>query len=152
MQLALYFAEQKTGRCCFMQIKASPDNVEINVVFLKLIYISIVTESLIFIVLQLFTQEKVKLDKKQQNKLLQIFCKQVFCETKQNSQENTCARVLFKYSCRAPACNFIKNKTPTKVFSSHNFTRAQVQWCSKVSHNLLIKTCEMKAVLGHDIS
>ena len=49
-----------------MQIKASPDHVEINGVFLKLIYISIVTESLIFIVLQLFTQEKVKLDKKQQ--------------------------------------------------------------------------------------
>lgn len=55
MQLALYLAEQKTGRCCFMQIKASPDHVEINGVFLKLIYISIVTESLIFIVLQLFT-------------------------------------------------------------------------------------------------
>ena len=38
----------------------------------------------------------------------EVFCKKVFLEISKNSQENTCARVSFLYSCRArPAsmCN-----------------------------------------------
>ena len=73
-----------------------------------------------------------------------MFCKQVFCETKQNSQESTCAGVPFKYSWRALACSVIKKQTPMQVFSCHNFTHVQVQWSSKVSYDLLIKTCERK--------
>ena len=78
-----------------------------------------------------------------------MFCKQVFCETKQNSRESICAGVSFKYSMRAPACSFIKKQTPTQVFSCHDFTHVQVQWSSKVSYDLLIKTCERKLLQDH---
>ena len=45
-----------------------------------------------------------------------MFCN-TFCETQQISQESTCGRVSFKYSCRVPGCNFIKKKTLVQVFS-----------------------------------
>ena len=51
MQLELYFAEQKTGSCCFMQINVSPHHVDFSSFFLKLINIYKVTESLAIIVL-----------------------------------------------------------------------------------------------------
>ena len=54
MQLELYFTEQKTGSCCFMEINVSPHHLEFSSVFLNLININIVTESLVFIPLQLF--------------------------------------------------------------------------------------------------
>ena len=44
MQLKLYFAEQMTGSCWFMQINVSPQHVEFSSAFLKLINIYIVTE------------------------------------------------------------------------------------------------------------
>ena len=44
MHVELYFAEQKTGNCCFMQINVSPHHVEFSSVFLKVIYIYIITE------------------------------------------------------------------------------------------------------------
>ena len=54
-QLELYFAQQKIEGCCFMQINVSPHRVKFSGVFLKLTNIYIVTESMIFIVLELFT-------------------------------------------------------------------------------------------------
>ena len=66
MKLELYFAEQKTGSCCFMQINVSPHHLEFSGFFLKLINIYKVMESPVFTVLQPFTQEKVTLEKKQQ--------------------------------------------------------------------------------------
>ena len=55
MHLQLYFGEQKTGSCCFMQIDVSPDHGEFSGFFLKLLNIYIATESLVFTVLQLST-------------------------------------------------------------------------------------------------
>ena len=55
MKLELYFAEQKTGSCCFVQVNVSPHDMEVSGFFLKLINIYIVTELLVFIVLQLST-------------------------------------------------------------------------------------------------
>ena len=138
MQLELYFAEQKTRSCCFMKINVFAHHAEFSSVFLKLINICIVAEALVFIVfsvLQLFTQEKVKLEKNHRNSLSQMFCKQVFGKIKQNSQESNCAGPSFKYSCRDPACNFFNEETQAQVFSCHNFTHVQV--CSNVSHDLL---------------
>ena len=42
----------------------------------------------------------------------------MFLEISQNSQKNTCARVLFLIKLQTEACNFIKKETLTKVFSS----------------------------------
>ena len=55
MQLVLYFVEQKTKTCCFMQINAPPHHMEFSVVFLKLVKIYIVPESLVFTALLLVT-------------------------------------------------------------------------------------------------
>ena len=55
MKLELYFAEQKTGSCCFVQVNVSSHDMEVSGFFLKLINIYIVTELLVFIVLQLST-------------------------------------------------------------------------------------------------
>ena len=42
---------------------------------------------------------------------LVVFCKKVFLQTLQNSQENTCARVLFLMKLRIHrVCNFIKKR------------------------------------------
>ena len=49
-----------------MHINVSPHHVELNCVFLKLNNNYIVTDSLVFIALKLFTLEKVKLEKKRQ--------------------------------------------------------------------------------------
>ena len=50
MQLELYFAEQKTGSCCFSwKKKVCPHYEEFSIVFLKLINIYIVNKSLVFI-------------------------------------------------------------------------------------------------------
>ena len=103
-------------------------------VFFELIDIYIVPELLVFIFLQLFMQEKVKLKRKKQQKQS---CK---CSAKRC----TCARVSFKCSCMAAACNFIQKETPEQVFSCHNFTHIEVQLRLKVSHDLLIKTFERK--------
>ena len=43
--------------------------------------------------------------------------KKLFLEISQNSQKNTCARVLFLIKSQTEACNFIKKETLTKVFS-----------------------------------
>ena len=45
--------------------------------------------------------------------------KNVFLETSQNSQENTCARVSFLIMLQVDAevCNFIRKKTLAQVFS-----------------------------------
>ena len=61
MQLDLYFAEQKTR--LLHANKCLSKSRGIQRFFLKLINIYIVTEPLVFIVLQLSTQEKVKLEK-----------------------------------------------------------------------------------------
>ena len=45
----------------------------------------------------------------------EVFCKKVFLEMPQNSQENTCAKVSFLI--RAEAYNFIKKETLAQVFS-----------------------------------
>ena len=74
MQLELYFAEQKTRSCCFMQISVS---VHKNVSLCKI-------------------------------------------------HKEVPVPVSFKYSCTAPACNFIKNETPAQVLSCCNFTHIQV--------------------------
>ena len=66
MQLELYFAKQKTISCFFMQMNVSLHHVEFSGVSLKLINITIVTELLAFVVLQLFTWEKVNREKTQQ--------------------------------------------------------------------------------------
>ena len=66
MQLKLYFAEQKTETCCSMQINVPPHHMEFRGVFLKLVIMSMVTELLVLTALQLVTQEKVKLEEKQQ--------------------------------------------------------------------------------------
>ena len=66
MQLELYFAKQKTGSCFFMQKNDSPHHVEFSGVSFKLINITIVTELLAFVVLRLFTWEKVNREKTQQ--------------------------------------------------------------------------------------
>ena len=49
-----------------MHINVSPHHVELSCVFLKLNNNYIVTDSLVFIALKLFTLEKVKLEKKRQ--------------------------------------------------------------------------------------
>ena len=43
--------------------------------------------------------------------------KNVFLNILQNSQENTCARVSFYWSCKLGGCNFIKKKSLAQVFS-----------------------------------
>ena len=43
--------------------------------------------------------------------------KKVFLNISLNSQENTCARVLFLIRLQAWACNFIKKETLARVFS-----------------------------------
>ena len=45
-----------------------------------------------------------------------VFCKKVFLEFSQNSQENTCARVSFQIKLQASG-NFIKKETLAQVFS-----------------------------------
>ena len=45
-----------------------------------------------------------------------MFCKKVFLEILQNSQENTCARVFILMKLQE-ACNFIKIETLAQVFS-----------------------------------
>ena len=67
MQLELYLAEKKTSSFCFMLINVSPHHEKFSGVFLNIymIHIYIVAESLFFIVLQLFTYEKVKFERKQ---------------------------------------------------------------------------------------
>ena len=55
MQLEQYFAEHKTGSCCVMHINLSPHYMEFSNVFINMINIYIVTESLVFIVFRLFT-------------------------------------------------------------------------------------------------
>ena len=55
MQLEQYFAEQKTGSCCVMHINLSLHHMEFSDVFINMITIYIVTESLIFIFLRFFT-------------------------------------------------------------------------------------------------
>ena len=52
MQLEQYFAEQKIGSCCVMQINLSPHHMEFSEVFIN---IYIVTESLVFTVFRFFT-------------------------------------------------------------------------------------------------
>ena len=50
----------------------------------------------------------------------EVFCKKVFLEILQNSQENTCARVSFLIKSQAQACNFIniiKKDSLAQVFS-----------------------------------
>ena len=64
MQLELYFAKQNTGSRCFMQKNVSLHHGEFSGVFLELINIYIVIESLVFIGLQLLIIKKVKLGKK----------------------------------------------------------------------------------------
>ena len=54
MQLELYFAKQNTGSSCSMQKNVSLHHAEFSGVFLELINIYIVIESLVFIGLQLF--------------------------------------------------------------------------------------------------
>ena len=46
-----------------------------------------------------------------------MFCKKVFLEILQNSQENTCARVSFLIKLQADACNFIEKETLAQLFS-----------------------------------
>ena len=46
-----------------------------------------------------------------------MFCKKVFLEISQNSQENTCARVSFFNNVAGAACNFIKKETLVQVDS-----------------------------------
>ena len=47
----------------------------------------------------------------------EVFCKQVFLEILQCSQENTCARVYFLNKVAGIACNFIKKRdSSTGVF------------------------------------
>ena len=43
--------------------------------------------------------------------------RKVFLKILQNSQENTCTRVLFLIKLQAEACNFIKKETLAQVFS-----------------------------------
>ena len=45
-----------------------------------------------------------------------MFCKKLFLELLQNSQENTCARVFILMKLQE-ACNFIKIETLAQVFS-----------------------------------
>ena len=52
-----------------MQTNVSPHHMEFSGVFLKLINIYIVTELLVFTAMQLSTQKKVRLEKKQQKQL-----------------------------------------------------------------------------------
>ena len=47
----------------------------------------------------------------------EVFCKKVFLEISQNSEENNCARVSFLIKLQAEACIFIKNETLSQVFS-----------------------------------
>ena len=54
-----------------------------------------------------------------------LYCLATFCETQQISQESTCGRGSFKYSCRVPGCNFIKKKTLIQVFSCHSYKQVQ---------------------------
>ena len=51
------------------------------------------------------------------NSRLEVFCKKVFLETPQNSQENTCARASFLIKLQAQACNLIKKEALAQVFS-----------------------------------
>ena len=44
-----------------------------------------------------------------------MFCKKVFLEISQNSQENICARVSFLIKLQA--CNFFKKETLAQMFS-----------------------------------
>ena len=53
-----HLAERKIWSCCFMQINIFPHLVEFRGVFLKLIKVYIVTELLVLIVLQVFTDRK----------------------------------------------------------------------------------------------
>ena len=46
----------------------------------------------------------------------ELFCKKVFVEISQNSQENTSARVSFLIKLRAWACNFNIRETLAQVF------------------------------------
>ena len=99
--LELCFTEQKTGGCCFMQINVSPHHEKFIGVFLKVINIYIVTESIIFNVLQLFTYEKVKLEKKQQK----LFRK---CSANRFSVKLSKIHRKVPVPELAPVCNFIK--------------------------------------------
>ena len=46
----------------------------------------------------------------------ELFCKKVFVEISQNSQENTSARVSFLIKLQAWTCNFNKRETLAQVF------------------------------------
>ena len=98
MQLELYFAEQKTRSCYFMQINVLLHHVEFSIVFLKMINIYlIVTVSLVFIVWQLFKQYK-----------------------KGKFKRKTTTEPVFR-KCSANHCSV---KEPlAHVFSCHNFNQ-----------------------------
>ena len=79
MELERYFSEQKTGRCCFMQLNVCAHHVKFRGVFLKLINIYLVTECLVFIALQLLQGKSKKnnnwrkREKNNRNSLSQMF-------------------------------------------------------------------------------
>ena len=141
MQLQLYFAEQKAQRCCLKQINISSHHVEFSGVFLKLINIYIVTEWLVFIILQHFTQEKVKLQKKQQKK--------PFCKCSANRCSVKLSKIHREIHVPESHLNIVTGLQPATVLRKipwHRcfpvITYVQVQWFLKVFHDVLIKTCE----------
>ena len=59
----------------------------------------------------------------------EVFCKKVFLEISQNSQENTCVAVSFLIKLQALACNFIKKETLAQVFSCEFFKISKYTFC-----------------------
>ena len=116
MQLELYFAKQNTGSRCFMQKNVSLHHGEFSGVFLELINIYIVIESLVFIGLQLLIIKKVKLGKKKQKQSFANVLQIGFCETEKNSQESTCV-VAGLYSA-----TLLRQRPEIGVFLSELYT------------------------------
>ena len=66
-----------------------------------------------------------------------MFCKKVFLEVSQNSQENTCARVSFLIKLQAWGLQLYKKEAQVQVFSSElnfkNFMAPFYGWGSTAS-------------------
>ena len=59
----------------------------------------------------------------------EVFCKKVFLEISQNSQENAYVAVSFLIKLQALACNFIKKETLAQVFSCEFFKISKYTFC-----------------------
>ena len=75
------------------------------------------------------SEAAVQVSSKYRSIRLEVFCKKMFLEISQNSQENTCARVFFSIVAGLRLVTLLKKEATAQVFSYEFYEISENTFC-----------------------